>query len=703
MPAKPQMPLYRRVGMGRRGSRILPEARILCLFIIKVRPVPGNLRVRGPLKINCIEASSLQIPYAESEGFFIGGKQSSERKNMKHKTVNRIVLSGMLAFAGGINIKATDSKPTDIVVTATRVDTDIGKTASSMSVITSDQIDAAQRRSLTDILRDVPGVHISRNGGMGKATSIYLRGSKSEHILVMIDGVEVNDPMGIGRGADISDVLLDNVERVEVLRGPQSALYGSDAIGGVINIITKKGSGPMSASITAEAGSFGTYHETADIQGSSGDVSYSFSLSRIDSDGISIADVENGSAEKDGYLNNTLAGRFDWDASAMLSLRLFLRYIDTESDLDEAHGGLVDELNYVQETEQMFVRAEGDLQLMDSMWQQKFGASYSTHDRAFVKPDSRSDYDSDWKKIDWQNNLFLSDMHIVTAGAEYEEEQGSSIDTGTTVKKFEEQSSDLTGVFLQDIMSWDSGWTASASARLDDHDMFGSEFTYRLAPVYNIENTGTRLKATYGTGFKAPSLYQLYSTYGSPDLQPVKSKSFDIGVSQNLLSDVLVVDVTYFDSKYEDMISYDYATSKYGNISKATSKGVEVTAGAKVSDSLTLNASYTYTKTEDGDTGKTLKRVPQDRASIGAGYKAGKIKTNLSVVYVGKRNDMDFGAGEYITLSDYFMVDIAGAYDISEMVQVFARVENLLDEDYEEVYGYNTCGIGAYAGMKIRL
>lgn len=622
---------------------------------------------------------------------------------MKHRTVSSVLLSGMLIFANEMIHEASGAEQDEVVITATRVDADVNKVASSITVITADEIAISQRRSVTDILRDVPGVHVSRNGGVGKATSIYLRGAKPEHVLVLIDGVDVNDPMGFGRGADISDMVLDNVEKVEVLRGPQSALYGSDAISGVINIITKKGSGPLSATVTAEAGSFATYRESAGVQGSSGDISYSFFLSRIDTDGISIADEKNGNTEKDGYWNNTLSGRTDWKPSDIFSLSFFLRYIDTESELDESHNGLVDSLDYVQDAEQLFVRGEADLWLLDAMWQQKLGVSYSTYDRAFSKTNSSSEFNAELWKIDWQNNLFISDAHIVTVGAEYEEEKGSSIDVGTTTKRFEEQTSDIIGVFAQETFTCAAGLTASVSARLDDHDRFGNEFTYRLAPVYVLEKTGTRFKATYGTGFKAPSLYQLYSTYGSTDLQPVKSTSFDIGIGQDLFADKFVLDVVYFDGKYKDMISYDYATSKYGNISQATSRGVEATATARVTESIMLNATYTRTETEDGDTGKPLKRIPEDRVSAGASYKAGKLAAHASVIYVGNRKDMNFDSDEYITLSDYFLIDIAGSYDISEKFQVFGRIENLLDEEYEEVYGYNTPGVGAYAGVKLKL
>lgn len=611
-----------------------------------------------------------------------------------------VVLAGSIVVESCLKVEGAEPATADVVVSATRVSTDIDTVASSISVITDNDIAHRQTRTLSEVLSGVPGVHVSRNGALGKGVNVFMRGAKSDHILVLIDGVEINDPMGPGRGASIADIGVDNIEKIEVLRGPQSALYGSDALGGVVNIITRKGKGARGITLSAEAGSFETYRESAELQGVLDDIDYSFSLSRVDSAGISMASEKNGNTEKDGYWNNTFSAKLGWNPAEDFGLSLVLRYIDSESDLD---SGVEDTLDYVAATEQMFVRSEADIWLLDSLWQQKIGVSYSTIERLYDQPADRSSFDSELLKSDWQNNVFLTDSHIVTLGAEYEKEQGQSSTVGTYSSEFARKSAEMAGVYLQDGMTLKEVLSVSASARLDHHDSFGDEFTYRLAPVYEVSKTGTRFKGTYGTGFKAPSLYQLYSPYGSEDLKPVRNESFDVGVSQDLFSDKLVFDVVYFENQFEDMISYDYATSLYGNISEAESKGFEVIASLKADEDITLNVSYTFTDAKDKDTGEALKRVPEDRVALNASYTPGKVSANIGVVYVGARRDMDFSADQSITLTSYVMVDLAASYDFTDAVQVFGRVENLLDEDYEEVYGYGTPGLGVYGGVKIKL
>ncbi len=622
---------------------------------------------------------------------------------MGNKTVCRIVLVSVLMLASADKMMGAEDKKDEVVVTATRVEAGIDKIASSVTVITAADIEASQGKTVPDVLRSIPGVHVSRNGGTGKSVSVYLRGAKSEHVLVLIDGVDLNDPVSAGRAADLSSIGVGNVERIEVLRGAQSALYGSDAIGGVINIITKKGEGPATVTVKAEVGSFETYSESIGLHGSSGDINYSFLVSRVDTEGISVANEKDGNTEKDGYWNSTFSGRIGWTPSDTFDLSLILRYVESESELDAGSGALKDNLDDTQETELLFVRSEAVVWLLDSMWEQKFGVSYSSHDRVYNQPGDQTIFDSELLKFDWQNNLYMADSHIVSMGAEYEEEQGESSRVGPYSSNFDKKTSENIGVFAQDVYTWQEKVTVAANVRVDDHDQFGDEVTYRFAPVYELEETGTRFKATYGTGFKAPSLFQLYSIYGSEDLQPMKSDTYDIGLSQNVFSDILVVDVVYFNSQYEDMISYDFVTFKYGNISEAESEGVEVLASLRASDKVMLNLSYTYTDTEDKDTGKALKRIPVDRASFGASYRDKKLTANLGVVYVGERLDRDFVTSTDITMPDYFLVDISGSYDCTDSFQVFARVENLLDEEYEEVYGYGTAGLGIYGGVKVKL
>ena len=223
-----------------------------------------------------------------------------------------------------------------------------------------------------------------------------------------------------------------------------------------------------------------------------------------------------------------------------------------------------------------------------------------------------------------------------------------------------------------------------------------------MAPVYDIAATGTRLRGSYGTGFKAPSLFQLYSAYGSTDLNPEKSQGWDAGAEQDLMDGTLTVGASYFENRFDDMIDYDFVTSKYGNVSKAEARGVETFVTAKPVKDLSVRASYTYTDTQDKTTHAELLRRPRNKAALDTTYAfTRKFRGTFGLIYVGERQDEDFSAFKNITLAGYTLVNLYASYDVYQNVTLFARVENLFDEHYEEVLGYGTPGRAGYGGVKV--
>ncbi len=603
----------------------------------------------------------------------------------------------------------------EVVVTATRIEEPVEEVASSVTVITKKEIESKKARTVLEVLKSVPGLDISQSGGSGQLTDIFIRGAKSEHTLVMIDGVEMNDPMSPGRSYDLANLTVDNIERIEIVRGPQSTLYGSDAIGGVINIITKKGEGKPKFFISGEGGTYTTFSEVAGLSGGTKLVNYSLGISRLDTKGFSAANKKYGNTEKDGYENTSLSAKVGFAPMECLDIDFIVRYVDAETDLDAKGGIGGDDPNYVSRSKQLFLRTQGSLLLFNGLWEQKLGFSLSNHDRDYrddkdaQHPDdsSRGSYNSKMWKVDWQHNLYLHKTNTLTIGVEYEEEKGKSEYSwesawGPGEGIFPEKRADNKGVYLQDeIKLWESLFIIMGG-RVDDYSHFGSEITYRIAPAYLFKKTGTKIKATYGTGFKAPSLYQLYAPlYGNEDLEPEESEGWDVGIEQYLFKDRLTLGVTYFWNEIEGLIDWDPATMKYFNIAKAKTEGVEIFASVRPIEDLTIGASYTYTDTEDKETGERLLRRPLHKGSLNLNYLfLEKGNVNVDIIYVGERDDWD-PYPERGKAGDYTLVNLAASYDITKNIQVFSRIDNLFDQDYEEVKGYGTPKFSIFGGIKI--
>ena len=609
-----------------------------------------------------------------------------------------------------------------VVVTATRVETPMEEIASSVTVISSKEIERKQKTTVLEVLKGLPGLDVVQNGGVGGATSIFLRGANSEHTLVMIDGVEVNDPISPGRSYDFAHLTVDNIERIEVIRGPQSTLYGSDAIGGVVNIITKKGEGKPKFFLSTEGGSFTTFREATGISGGNKWVNYSFALSRFDTEGISTASKKDGNYERDGYENTSLSAKLGFKPMDNLGIDFILRYMDAKTELDNFAGVGGDDPNYVQKSNQFLFKTQVGLSLFDQVWSQKLGLALNDHNRDIKnKKDSqhpfdyeKGRYDGQLLKFDWQHHLQLHKTNALMFGLEYEREEGKSKYYweslwGPGQSIFPKKTANIKGYYIQDeIKLWDRLF-ATLGIRIDDHSRFGSETTYRVAPAYLIKETDTKIKGTFGTGFKAPTLYQLFAPatlwgpIGNKDLKPEKSKGWDFGVEQNFFKNRVTLGATYFRNDFKDLIQFDWGQG-YINIAKAKTEGVELFASAKPIDDLTLRINYTYTDTEDKTTGEALIRRPKNKIGFDINYHfLNNGNVNLGVIYVGKRDDLDFSISpsRRVKLDQYTLVNLAVSYDITKNFQLFGRVENLLDKEYEEVKGFGTPGLSFFGGMKL--
>lgn len=611
----------------------------------------------------------------------------------------------------------------DIVVTATRLETPSKEIASSITVLKREDLERTKKTTVLEALQDVFGVTIIQSGPTGSSASVILRGANSEHTLVMMDGVELNDPISPSRSYDLAHLYLDNIDRIEILRGPQSTLYGSDALGGVINIITKKGEGKPVFHLSTQGGSYRTFVNYAEISGSTDRMHYSLGASLSRTDGFSAASVSyEGNSEEDGYRNLTFSGRLGYSPMNNLDLDFSLRTVKTKIDIDNFGGAYGDDPNNIQDYDALILKGQVRGLFLKNRWEQKLNISFVDYDRKYENPtDDAHPFDSDhsefkskqWK-LDWQHNLFLHKSNTLTFGFEYQGEQGESEFYseslwGASSSIFPLQKADNTGVYIQDQIRLADRFFATIGVRVDYHSQAGKALTYRIAPAYFIDQTGTKFKATYGTGFKSPSLYQLFAPgtfwgpVGNKDLEPEESSSWDLGIEQNLFQNKLILGATYFSSQYENLIDFDFSEG-YINILEASSKGAEFILQAWPMDNLYLTASYTRTEAKDEQTDEYLLRRPKDKFTAKINFrflKKGNI--SISLIHIGGREDMEWvgWTATRIRMPSYTLINGAVSYDLIQNAQVFLRLDNILDDEYEMIKGYGTPGFSAYGGVKI--
>jgi len=611
-------------------------------------------------------------------------------------------------------------KEPDVIITASRLDEPAKDVASSNTVIPGSDIKKAQHRMVANALKEVPALDLATTGGLGHTTSIFMRGANSGATLVLIDGVEANNPISTDRGYDFANLTTDNIERIEVVRGPQSVLYGSDAMGGVINIITKKGKGELRANLLLEAGSFATYRGSLSAGGGNDLVNVAFSASRAQSAGISAAAKDLGNRERDGYRNETVSAKVGFTPAAWFEIDVVARGTDAEAEIDNFGGVGGDDPNHVMDTTQWLFSVAPRLRLLDNSWEQTLSFSLTnlvSHDDN--PPDAETfgtfsfgDFRSQLVTLDWQNTFFLIPDQSLIVGATFRQESGESTNLfqnfapppDVIVDVLSNQTAWIRSAYGQYRIHLLESIIASAGARVDDHKAFGTHGTYRGTLAYLAKCTDTKFRGTVGTGFKAPSLYQLFSSFGDPDLKPEESLGWDAGFDQGFLDGTVTASVTYFKNNFTNLIDFDTATSTYNNIGRARTSGVEAAIRIALLKELEVRLSYTFTDTENKDTGEQLLRRAPHKGGVRVLYSPiDALKLNASVLYVGKRKELDFSAfpAPMVTLDDYILVDLAASLRVHKHVELFIRGENIANQKYEDSLGFGVPGPGVYAGANI--
>ena len=602
----------------------------------------------------------------------------------------------------------------EIVVSASRTPLEARAAGSAVTVITAEEMESKQVRMVSDVLRDVPGLAVNRTGAVGAITQVRIRGAEANHTLLLIDGVEVNDPSGAGSGFDFADLLAADVERIEVLRGPQSALYGSDAIGGVVNVITRKGRGPAATSLRLEGGSFGSGEVSAGIRGAGDRYHFSLGGTGFRTSGVSIAPGAGTKPEKDGYRNHGWRARLGVDLLEDLEVELLGRYVRSKVETDPTGDvdGFSIPVDGDDETRatQWSGRARVTYGLLDGAWEHTLGAGSSRKKWDTFAAGSRT-YGAEGRRsrLDYQTSVFFDTAALADAAHSFTFLAEREKDSQTSGGSFGGSHSDVTNYGYTGeyrVGMWERLFL-SGSVRYDDNDLFEDATTFRVTGAYLHDETGTRLHGSYGTGVKNPTLFELFGYADgfvpNSKLKPESSKGWDAGVEQSLFDDRLSVDVTYFDNRIEDMIVG--AGNSADNLDGASeSNGVEVTVEAAVTETLTFTGSYTYTHTRGAD-GRALTRRARHLAGAHLAWDVldGRAILGLGVRYNGEQQDDRFHSDysrSRVTLDDFVLVNLTASFEAAPGLELFGRVENLLDEDYQEVFGYRNTGIGGFLGIR---
>ena len=594
-----------------------------------------------------------------------------------------------------------------VVVSPTTIPTPIDQIASSVTVITAADIARTQRRTLPEVLDTVPGLNVVQSGGAGGLTSVFMRGTNSNHVKVLVDGIDVSDPSMPNRSFDFGQFLTADIERVEVLRGPQSGLYGSDAIGGVISITTRKGEGPIKATASLEGGSFGAFNQSGSVSGSQERFNYAFNVAHLRSTSTPVTPQDLLPAGRarinDHYDNKTVSSRLGFEATESVSLNWVGRYTDAElryTGDDYAYYPSVPRgVQSTQVLHQFFTRGEAVWSLADGRFKNFFGVAYTDHWRWNQSPGSDPYvYKGDRIKYDWRGVAQVMPGHTVVMGLDQESERlrndTINVENGNKGGYVELQSEFAQRIFVV------------ANVRHDDNDSFGGHTTWRVAPAVLVPGTDTKLKASYGTGFKAPSLEQLYVDYpawfffGNRDLKPEESSGWEAGFEQPIAGDLLRFGVTYFHNDITNLISSTWTT--YVNVDEATTSGIEAFATIAVTSRLKLRGDYTYTKAVDETTGLELLRRPKHKGSVTASWTPiDPLTLSATVLRVGDWIDRDrAGTIARMKAPGYTVVNLAAEYNANRYTTVFGRVDNLFDQRYQNPTGFEKTGIGVFAGVK---
>ena len=597
----------------------------------------------------------------------------------------------------------------EVIVSASRIPVPANQVGSAVTVITQDDIKNSQATTIGDLLRTVPGLAFSQTGSRGGMSQVRIRGAEGNHTLVVIDGIEMNDPARSSE-FDFSHLLLSNIERIEVVRGPQSALYGSDSIGGLILIRTKTGAAQPETTTSLSYGTYNTTKVLLSTRGGNRRFNYSLGALHYTTDGFSTASEKRGATEKDGYKNDSINLNLNMSPNEITVFSLYLKKTRAEADTDGFTGGIgAVDANNTDKIDKLSGRVSAKIDLFDGRWTHKLNYSVARNDiDSFSNGLATFLTRGKKQKFDYQNSFVFgntdghSEHKLVTAFERETDQMFSSFSGGKrTVTNL--------GYVAEYRYSYRKKLFSSLALRFDDNDIFKNASTGRVTLAYLPgRSTRHRLHTSYGTGVKNPTLFELFgftATFnGNPNLSPEKARGWDAGIESHFFNRRLKVDLTYFDKDITDLITGAGNTAI--NLSGTSkSRGIEFTSRWRASERLWLAANYTYTRAKTANGEQQIRR-PRHQFTVQLNYQPVS-STNIYLSYTAKSDIKDYAFDAFfnrtlVPLDDYAVVNLAVRHKLSKRFALTARVENLFDEDYEEVYTYGTSGRAFYVGVSAR-
>lgn len=615
----------------------------------------------------------------------------------------------------------------ELIVSAALAPLSRDDVASSITVITREEIEQRQVKYLADLLRDVPGFNVSQAGGMGAQTQVRVRGAEANHMLVLIDGIRANDPGSVDE-FQFQFALTANIERIEIIRGPQSAIWGSDAVAGVINIIRRKDLRASWVSGSAEAGSFSTLSAAIDGGLSRAAFRLQGGIAHYQTDGINIA--REGS-EKDGAENTTANLGVEWDINDAWKVAASGQHVSAETQFDDVDffvTGLPVDTDRLTEAERNYLRGEARWSPPGSRWSGNASLNYTD-------TDNQNFYDGAWSsstaagvldarlRASYLPGSRQDDLqHRFTAGLDYIEtdfeQRGMATPWGDPNQDQSYEQSSIAGEYVGRIFD-DFTWTLSG--RYNDFSDFDNIATWQAAFSHQV-NDVFRARGSFGSGFKAPTFTERFGFYadqfiGNPELKPETSLGWELGLDSQWLEHGLVLGLVYFDQRLEDEIDgfvFDPGTFLYtakNKDSDSRRRGVEVVFDWKLLNSLDLSANYTYTHATESGAGETELRElrrPRHMGSLNLQYRFldSRAYGNLNISYTGKQYDVFFDPASFVSetvqLDRYTLVDLSAGWKLTPSLELIGRISNLTDEEYEDVLGYSTRGRAWFAGVRGR-
>lgn len=611
------------------------------------------------------------------------------RRSLLALTLCGLLAGPLLADDGDEKDEVAPDADIEVVVTTTMEGAAPEDSSATVTVVTREEIERLETQSVADALRAVAGLDVVQSGSPGHTTSLFMRGTDSNQMLLLLDGVPLSDPY-FG-GYEWATLSTEDVERIEVVRGPFSALYGSDAIGGVVNIITRRGEGGPRLDALVEGGSEGYAHAQASVGGKQSGLDYLVSGAWRDGDGT---------FENDDFEETTGDASVGYGNDDM---RIGLRARVTDASAGIPFEGSTPTPWRAYDSEERVVAVPFDHEVTDAFSYHvelsRVDATYDYDDLGALFPYA-STTDTTADRLSATGSLTLG-VQRLSFGGELEKLEVDNVDNFGV--QIDGKSNDSWGAFVQDSIAWES-LALTLGVRYDDHESFGGQVSPRASVAWSFggEESGGRLKAGYGLGFRAPTAGELYFPYsGNLLLEAEESRSFEVGIAGHAMEGRIRGELTWFDTQVDNLIDFEFSTNTFQNIGEASMKGLELSFFGDLSGGFSILATYTKLDATDEVDDVPLKRRPDNRACLTLNYDwDGKLNANLRAIWVDDRPDIDPDTFVDITNDGYTRLDLACSYQALDWLRPFVRVENVADEDYSEAAGFPAPGRTFIGGLR---